>query len=182
MSYFKKFAQVTYDFTVNTDAKPIVENITDLMQRVQLKISDEDLDKLCNAYIIQGGETPERIAYELYGSPTLHWTILYVNRIANIYSEWPLSELALQDFCKRKYGESNLYTTHQFEKLPEMLVMDKTFIDEQVALGNFAADNLSEITHYDYEDRKNELKRFIRVISPARISGFVELFNSSMIS
>jgi len=182
MSYFSNFAQIDYDFTVSTDPAPILDTITDLTQRIQLKISDKDLDKLCNRYIIQEGETPERIAYNLYGSATLHWTILYVNRIADIYAEWPLSELALVAFCKRKYGEVGIYNTHHFEKSPEMLVMDKEFITEQIALGNFGSDSLNEITNYDYEDRLNELKRFIKVLDESRISSFVDLFTDSMTS
>lgn len=180
--YFENFTFTKYDFTVPSDTSPIIENIIDLTKRVQLKITEHDIDQLCDKYIILEGETPERISYKLYGTPFYHWTILYVNGIFNFYSNWPITEQALVQFCNQKYGAANIYNTHHYEKIPELLIMDETFIQEQINLGNFQEDSIKEVSNFEYEDRQNELKKFIKVISPERIAGFVDMYNKAMLN
>ncbi len=175
MTYFKNFGLVTYDYTIKSDISPVIETVTDLMQRVQLKISDSDLDILCTPHIIKEGETPEKISFNLYNTPIHHWTILYVNRITSFYDSWPMTELALINFCTKKYG-NKVNGIHHTDVLPWYITMDKQFI-----IDNYGADKVLEVTNYDFETKKNELKRFIRVIHPTKIAGFVDAFKREMI-
>ena len=180
MKYFKKFPKIDYDFTIISDPTPIITNITDVTARVSLKISDTELDKLCDNYFINDRQTPEQISYLLYNSPFLHWTILYINNIINYYEEWPLTNQELTALCKRKYGTTNIHALHHYETNNEWLRMDESFIQEQIDLGNFPSDSISEVSNYDYENRKNELKRFIKVISPLRMSEFTKMFDEKL--
>jgi len=179
LSYFKSLPFIEYDFTVDSDPNKIVEVIPDITARAVLRITDENLEKICQKYMILDGETPEKIAYKFYGNPKLHWTILWINDIGNVNSEWPISGIALKDFCVRKYND--IYGLHHYEKLPEMLRMDNEFVVEQQALGNFGINELSEISNFEYEERKNELKRFIKLIDPLHISGFVAAFERAFV-
>lgn len=179
--YFENFDFIRYDFTTITDDSPIIENIVDLSKRVQLRITQTDLDRLCDKYVILDGETPEKISYKLYNNPLYHWTILYINEMINYHMNWPLSDLAIVEFCKKKYGEDHIYDRHHYEKITELIVMDDTYIQEQINLGNFDSDSLVEVSNLEYEERQNTLKRFIKVISPNRISGFLDMYNEAMI-
>src|SRR3990170_2761986 len=127
MTFFKDFPRISYDFTIRSDDGDIVEYITDLSQRVQLKISAADLARLCDDYTIVAGTKPEQIAYNLYGNPLLHWTILYVNGIHDIHGDWPMNESDLSKFVTKKYGDGNEYATHHNEKMPEQIWMDGDF-------------------------------------------------------
>lgn len=174
--YFKDFDIIRYDFTVRGDATPIVENIVDLTQRVQLKISDEDLGKLCDEYIVPSGMKPEQVAFILYNDPMLHWTVLYVNSITDIHAEWPIDEVSLTAFVTKKYGEGNEYDTHHYEKMPERLWIDNDFCQEVYG------ESARLVSNYDYEYELNEEKRHIRVIKPAYLPGFVQAFKNATIN
>lgn len=176
MPYFQDFNVLRYDFTTPSDPAPIVESIVDLTQRVRLKISDADLDILCVPYVIQEGETPEKISYKLYNSPEFHWVILYINKITSYYNSWPMTEAALGDFCVKKYGSTNVNNVHHYFCLPYYIQMDAQFI-----IDNYGASSVLEVTNYDYETRLNELKRFIKVIDPKRLTAFVDMYRQNML-
>lgn len=175
MSYFKDFDYIQYDYTIKSDPEPIIEAIVDLTERVQLKLSDETLDSLCNKIVVPEGYTPEKLAYELYNDPYLHWTILYVNNITGIHGEWPLSDIALRAYVTKTYGEGKEEDIHHYEKMPERAV-----IDFQFCIDTYQEEPLL-ITNFEHEYTKNELKRYIRVVKPEYIAGFVESFRKAMV-
>lgn len=181
MTYFQNFPNIQYDYSINTDPNPIVEIIPDLLQRVTLKISDSDRQLLCQDYVVSDGETPEKIAFNFYNDPLLHWTILYINSICDYHAEWPLQDQALVSYCQKKYGVDNVYGIHHYEKMPEMLVMDSQFMQDQIDLGNFEQGCIAAVTNFDYEERLNTLKRFIKIIKPSNLSSFVKLFTAAQI-
>lgn len=187
MPYFENFGYITYDYTVKTDAMPIQETIVDLMQRVDFKISNADLDKMCQKYIIQGSKRPEQISHELYGTTEFHWTILYVNNITDMHQEWPINDNALSDFITKKYGAGNEYDLHHYEKMPEGFWVDN-HIDGISPYGStfmsrtYPEAVIKEVTNYDFEHSLNEDKRRIRVIEPSFIATFVSSFQGAFIN
>lgn len=174
MGYFTNFSSITYDYTIKSDKNVIIESLVDLTERITLYISKNDMVNLCDEYVIPTGIKPEQISASLYNDPLLHWTILYVNGIMNISSEWPINENALSAFVTKKYGVGNEYNTHHYEKMPEGITIDK----------QFCIDTYGEtpvlLTNYDHEFAINEQKRIILVIKPDYISAFVVAFNSAM--
>lgn len=176
MKYFKNFDYITYDFTIKTDVAPILETIVDLTQRIQLKISNDDLDKLCDEYVIQSSTKPEQIASILYNDPLLHWTILYINDITNMYSQWPMNDSALTDFVTKKYGAGHEYDTNHYEKMPERLWMDAQFVTDTYG------ESAVLVTNFDQEQNLNEEKRFIKVIKPQYIGSFVSAFEKAYVN
>jgi hypothetical protein len=174
--YFKNFNQLTYDFTVPTDKSTIVETITDIMQRVQLKISDTDLDILCDRYIVADNVKPEQIAANLYNDPYKHWTVLYINGITNFAAEWPLSQTVLQDYVTKKYGAGNENNIHHYEKQPEGVTIDPDF-----CLSVYGEDAIP-VTNSNFEDEINERKRFIKVIKPSYIAAFITSYEAAQLN
>lgn len=175
MGYFTNFSLITYDYTIKTDPLKIIETIPDLTERIKLNISSDSLTLLCNEYMIPSNIKPEQISAILYNDPLLHWTILYINGITNISSDWPLSDNALNSYVTSKYGAGNEFVTHHYEKMPEGITVDY----------QFCVDTYSEqptlITNYDYEAMLNDQKRIIKVIKPEYISMFVQMFNNSLL-
>lgn len=174
--YFKDFDIIQYDFTIKTDASPIVENIVDLTQLVQLKITDEDLVKLCDEYVVPSGMKPEQVAHILYNDPLMHWTIMYVNNITDLHAEWPINENILSKFVTKKYGAGNEYDTHHYEKMPERL-----WIDNDFCVATYG-EEARLVTNYNHEYELNELKRHIKVIKPSYLPGFVQAFKDATVN
>lgn len=175
MTYFKDFSFIKYDYTIPQDAFPVIDTIVDLTQRIQFNISNSDLAKICDEYIVADNTTPESIAANVYNDPFLHWTIMYVNDITDLHAGWPLSGTALSEFVTKKYGTGNEENTHHYETL------EGVWIDQDFCLEVYGI-NPKNITNYDYEYIKNELKRHIKIIKPTYISRFVQAFKEASLN
>jgi len=174
--FFSNFDIIPYDYTIRgKDTVPIIENIVNLTQRTQLSISDDDLKNLTIEYLIPTGIKPEQIASKLYNDPQLHWTILYINDITDITTQWPINESALYAFVTKKYGAGNENLTHHYEKMPERITIDPTFCYS--TYGQVAR----IVTNYDYETDLNESKRFIKAINPLYIASFVQMWQAAQV-
>lgn len=98
MSYFTDFPTVFYEFPDSS-----------IKQYTDLSIRPAVVDELLNSsgslepYQVSDGETPETIAYDLYGDPAMHWTIMLANNIMNLYTDWPKSDSLLRTIVMEKY-------------------------------------------------------------------------------
>lgn len=170
MSFFSNYTDVLYDFTVNTDSDQIRDIVTDLTTRVSSRFSPYELAALTQDYVIESFETPEIISDKLYGDVNFHWSILWINEITDYYSQWPLNETAMAEFCQQKYGV-NINERKYSVKLPEMIIMDRSYI-----LSEYGSDYLLDISNWDYENMINDNKRIIKVIYPQYINQFTDKF------
>lgn len=176
MSYFKNFPLISYDFSSKADVAKITAVITDLSTKINLVISNSDLENLCFRYVVKNTELPENISQTFYNTPELSWTIMYINGIANLNNEWPLSDLELLNYVSNIYGTSNIYSVHHYEKLPENIQMDQQFI-----IANYGSSLLNTVTNIDYETRLNEYKRLLYIIRPEYINDFVKSYNAGLL-
>lgn len=104
MQFFSAFPKILYSFDFKKDSPKAVTNIFS-----RFKLKEEVLN---NAYIyykyqLQDGDTPEIIAYQQYGDPTLHWIICVINGLQDPQFEFPLPADAFERYVIKKYG----YTT-----------------------------------------------------------------------
>lgn len=102
MSYFfQGFPTILYD--VNGDGKPI--EATNIFRSVRLKPETRDNMLLYTSYVIQDGERPDHVSMKLYNSSDYYWTFFMVNEnLVNIFSDWPLSTLELENAINVKYA------------------------------------------------------------------------------
>lgn len=107
-------------------------------------------------YDIKDGETPEILAEKIYGSPQYHWVIMLANNRIDYVSDWPLTYVALQQYIQEKYGSQADATKH-YEDANGFVVM-----------GGYPVSNR------EYEERLNEKKRRIKIISPSLINTILE--------
>jgi len=162
MAYFRYFNQINYDVrgvknNVNIDV------ITNLLQRVRLKLNFVKNQAFFAQHQIVDGETPEFLAYKYYGNTELHWIILYSHQATNPYYDWPLTYFDLKKFVIKKYGEANINDTHHYEDA------DKYEVDS-------TASGATAITNFLHEETLNDAKRNLTLIRPEYVSNVVKEF------
>ena len=75
--YFKNFPIIPYDSVGDLQFK----DVTNLLRRVGLRAKLKSNTSLYDTYNVKEGETPEMIAFKLYGDSKLHWIVLMVNTL-----------------------------------------------------------------------------------------------------
>ena len=113
-------------------------------------------------YDIQEGDTPEKIAEKVYGNPEYHWIIMLVNERYDYLSDFPLSQVELQNYVEKKYG-SNIFGIHHYE-------------DENGFVVDSSYPNANPITNDLYETIQNESKRTIKIVSHSVIEQILTEF------
>lgn len=149
--YFRRFPAILYNFDIQPTGDPTLKSITDITTNVRLRKVILENITLFDEYDIIEGETPETIADKIYGSAEYHWVIMLCNQRYDYIEDFPLSYQAFNRYVTEKYGNS-LFDIHHYEK--------DGFIVESSVVG------AQPVTNYDYEDKLNEQKRRIKLISP----------------
>ena len=171
MSYFQMFPDTLYDAKGNGNYTVM----KDIMTRVKLVASKKENILNFDYYNVQDGETPEMIAHKYYGDVNLHWTILVANDIVDYYNDWPMSVQKFEKFVFDKYD--NPQAIHHYE-ISQTSGETTTTID--VGMNTTDYPSATAISNYTYEDRLQEQKRQIRLISPDFISQFVSEFEKKL--
>ena len=175
MSYFSNFPVIPYDSEGNGNLK----DVTNLLRRVVVRTKIEENTSVFDTYDVKEGETPEMIAHKYYGDVNLHWTILVANDIVDYYEDWPMSVQKFETFVSDKYD--NPQGTHHYEITQtsgDTTVTVDVGIEEDLVLEDYPT--ATEISNYQYEDRLQEKKRQIRLITPEYIDEFVKEFERKM--
>ena len=149
-----------------------------------------------NKFAIPDDMRIETVAEGIYGAPWYDWVIAISNNITNIYTDWPLSENALQVWAEEKYG-NQIYSDIRYYEISEDVKndsgtvflkkgqkVDKSFYD-----GNFqynsqdvnnttitvAGNTISRgISVFEDETRINESKREIYLLKNKYLFDFVK--------
>ena len=169
--YFDMIPKIYYDSKANDK----YDLLTNLMTRVKLRtdIKNDIFD--FDYYDVVDGETPEIIAHKYYDNPELHWTILVANDIIDYYEDWPMPTQKFEEFIKDKYV--NPQGVHHYEISQTSGDTTKTI---NVGMNTTDYASASAISNYTYEQRLQDDKRQIRLISPRFITQFVEEFRSKI--
>ncbi len=176
MDYFDNIKNIQYDFTVNSDSASQIYILQDILTRVALWVDGASNINMYESYEIESNETPEIVAYKMYGDMKLHWTILYANLITNLQTDWPLGDIALNEFVVTKYTDP--YAIHHYESISTGLRGSN--LDQISLMNTFGISDVKSVTNFDYEISKNEKKRIIKVIKPQYINNFVKQFNEAL--
>ena len=188
MAYFEELPDISYvsllPKTGNNDERITVKNI---FKRAKLR---SDIDQAITGftyYQIPENTRPDVVAQNIYGDPELDWVILITNNIMNVRNEWPLSNNDLYDYMLEKYGsieklnEINHWETTEIRDdytrilLRSGLEVDKEFtFTYSISNTTYTVNPTVAVTNEDYEIRKNESKRTIKLLKPQYISTFVK--------
>ena len=171
MFYFEPFPTVSYDLQKNGNS---VE-VTDLFKRFKVLDVFKDQYAVYYNYSIKDGERPDVIAAKYYEDPSLDWIILLTNNIVDPQFDWPLDRKSFENFIIKKYGSlaTAREQTHHYEQITQQqsVLFDGTIVPEEyfeIDLTTYNSLSSSEkriVTSYEYEERINEAKRDIKLLS-----------------
>ena len=169
--YFGNFPIIAYDSVGNGDFKLV----TNLLKRVAVRSKVRSNTLLYDTYDVKEGETPEILADKLYGDAELHWVILFVNNVIDVYHQWPQNQNQFLAYINDKYD--NVDATHHYEISQ---TSGDTTIKIDIGTDNTDYPSASVITNYEYEEDLQDKKRKIRLLEPSYIGLFVAEFESLM--
>ena len=169
--YFDNFPTIPYDSELTGQYK----DVKNLLRRVGIRAKVKANTLLFDTYDVRNGETPESLAFKLYGNAELHWVIMLVNNITDRYHDWPMTEAQFLQFIKDKYTDVN--GVHHYEITQ---TSGDTSIKIDVGTDNTNYSDATLITNYEYEQEQQDAKRKIRLLDPSYMSDFVEEFKSLM--
>ena len=174
--YFNVMPKIFYD-SLGTGKPKVVTNI---LRRVGLRAKVRANTLLFDTYSVREGETPEIIAHKLYGDSELHWMIMLVNNIVDRYHDWPMSTNQFNSYLNQKYvdadGNSNASGIHHYE-------IDQTSGDTKVTIevtDIITYPNASIVTNYEYELRRQDQIREIRLLDPQYKNTFIDEYKKLM--
>lgn len=106
--YFSYFPSTLYKVTndnINVDV------LTNIMVRFKMEDSLKENTSVYYKYDVRDGDTPESIAYNVYGSVERHWIVLLMNDIIDPQFDWPLEFRTLSNYIDKKYSANNYSDT-----------------------------------------------------------------------
>ena len=169
--YFDNFPTIIYD----SEKENVFKDVKNLLRRVGIRAKVKSNALLYDTYDVKNGETPESLAFKLYGDAELHWVVMLLNDITDRYHDWPMSEAQFLQFVNEKY--SNVNAVHHYE-------ISQSSGDTSVKI-NIGTDNTdyptaTAITNFEHEQEQQDIKRKIRLLDPSFVTDFVEEFKSLM--
>ena len=172
MAYFSQFPTIRYDLEANGNTKLV----PDIFRKVVLKNKYKDNYVLLDSYDVEPGEKPEDVAFKVYGDATLHWLVLSINKMSNRYHDWPKSYQAFEEYVNDKYAEPG--GVHHYEKTQssgKTSSQGPSDFDYLVEVDSSDVDGQS-VSNYEYEQRLEDQKRQIKLLSPQYLSTFMNEF------
>ena len=154
--------------------------VTNLLRRVALRAKVKTNTAIFDTYDVKEGDSPENIAFKMYGDTEYHWIVMLMNDITDRYHDWPLTTPQFLSYLKEKYTDPN--ATHHYEISQSS---GNTTVKINVGTVNTDYPSATAITNFEYEDAEQNKKRQIRLLNPAYVNlitdEFKRLMNESII-
>ena len=173
MSYFSKFPLMAYDMKGDQNYKLL----PDILRRVKLRTGIRTGSFLFDNYDVKDGERPEDIAFKLYGDAEYHWVVLMTNNVTDRYYQWPLTQPQFAEYLTDKYGAGSEDAVHHYEKTTDSGPTSSRDNSHLVECNSDDGDP-AIISNRQYEQRKQDEYRQIRLLDPRYIGAFVEEFET----
>jgi len=170
--FFSQFPKILYD--INGDGNNKV--LPDIFRRIKIRSKLKDNYALLDKYDVENGESPETVAYKVYGSTDYWYVVCLMNNVVNRQHDWPLSYQAFEEYVNDKYD--NPGAVHHYEKLQSSghtLSEGPADYDHYVEVNADDPDGQS-VSNYEYEQRLQDQKRQIQILNPSYLPAFLEEF------
>lgn len=164
--YFSNIPNIYYTFNINgVEQLKILKDVT-----VNVRFLSESLQNLTvyDEYDIVDGDTAESISAKVYGNSLYHWVIMLVNGKIDYREDFPVTYDVLLRNTASIYGQSNVYGIHHYENA-HSYVVDSSYV------------GALEVTNFQYEERLNESKRRIKLISKPLLETVVKQYSQMFI-
>jgi len=151
--------------------------LPNILRRVKLRAGIRSGTFLFDNYDVKDGERPEDVAFKWFGDAEYHWVILMTNNVTDRYYQWPLSQPQFQEYIADKYGAGNEDAVHHYEKTQDSGVTSSRDFSHLVECNSDDGDP-AIISNRQYEQRKQDEYRQIRLLDRRFLKPFVEEFES----
>ncbi len=201
--YFKFYPRLDYLASVDAAGNGEFKETVDIFRNNNLPEKIFKYKTFYYNYNIQDGETPETVAEKVYEDSGLYWLILQINNIVDPYTQWPLSNVSLEEYIVRKYGswaaagQISHYETVEVKNdsgqviLPAGIVVSADYVfryfpdpnnkettpnGDYVKLSSFPV----PVTFEEVEQRINNKKKTINLLNRRYVSDYVRLFRKEL--
>ena len=147
--YFEEFPNFLYDFEINGKRKALL--MTDITRNVRFRRDVLSNITVYDEYDIIDGETPEIIAEKFYGDAQYHWVVMLANNRFDYINDFPLDYPRLLAHMENKYGDQ--------------LDAVRYYVNADGKIVHQTESGAAPVSNREYEERLNESKRRIKIIS-----------------
>ena len=177
------------DLFYNFSSRPLDSDyllVKNIWRRAQILVEYKSQVTLFTEENVRDGERPEDIATRLYRNPFYNWTILVINDITDVYSQWPKSVSQLQEFINDKYDNpmatKHHVTTEVKDANGNIIVPAGKVVASNYQISYYdgsttvTATPVASVTNATYETELNSKKQNIQVVKPELIEDFVSVY------
>ena len=169
--YFNFFPTIDYVNVGQSNSK----TVTNILKRAAIREVVKDNLAIYTKYIIRSGETPESVAFNVYGDAELHWVILLTNDIYDRYHQWPMNVNQFLAYVNEKYTNPN--ATHHYEISQSS---GDTSVKIDIGSDNTGYPSATAVTNFEYEESRQDALRQIRLLNVAQVNKVVNDFSRLM--
>ena len=178
MYFDKNFPVIPYDSV----GQGTFKDVKNLLRRVALNTKVRTNTLLYDTYDVKEGETPESVAFNLYGNAEFHWVVMLVNDITDRYHQWPMRYSQFLQYVNDKYDDVN--AVHHYE-ITQTSGDTTTKIEVYSNSALFSGDTdfygtATAVTNLEYEESLQDQRRKIKLLDPQFLSQFVKEFEGLM--
>ena len=177
------------DLFYNFSSRPLDSDyllVKNIWRRAQILVEYKTQITLFTEENVKDGERPEDVATRLYRNPFYNWTILVINDITDVYSQWPKSVSQLQEFINDKYDNpmatKHHVTTEVKDANGNIIVPAGKVVASNYQISYYdgsttvTATPVASVTNATYETELNSKKQNIQVVKPELIEDFVSVY------
>ena len=173
MPYFDQFPIIDYNLSgVNGNTK----EVTDIWRRVKVRSKIANNVALFDKFDVPEGDSPETVAYKVYGSADYFWVVTLVNNIVNRYYDWPLDEYVFQQYVADKYSNPDGIHHYEITQSSGKQTGDGPDDYSHKLEVNSDTTGAQSVSNIEYERRLQDEKRQIRILLPQYLPAFEDEF------
>jgi len=173
MPYFNEFPVINYNLSgVNGNTK----EITDIWRRVKVRSKIANNVALFDKFDVPEGDSPETVAYKVYGDAEYFWVVTLMNNIVNRYYDWPLDEYSFQQYVADKYANPDAVHHYEITQSSGKQTGDGPADYTHKVECNATEPGAQSVSNIEYERREQDKKRQIKLLQPNYLNNFIDEF------
>ena len=173
MIYFNEFPKIDYNIT---GIKGNVKEVTDIWRRVKVRSKIANNVALFDNFDVPEGDSPETVAYKVYGDAEYFWIVCLMNNVVNRYYDWPLDEFNFQQFVADKYTNPDAIHHYEITQSSGKQTGDGPSDYSHKIEVNSDYVGAESVSNIEYERRLQDEKRQIKLLSPQYLNSFIDEF------
>ena len=127
------------------------------------------------------GESPETVAFKIYGDTNYFWVVCLMNNIVNRFYDWPLDEYVFQQYVKDKYDNAEAVHHYEITQSSGKQTGDGPADYSHKIECNSTEPGAESVSNIEYERRLQDQKRQIHILSPSYLKVFENEFNKLVV-